>query len=170
MCQEEDAVTHAQEHALPQLSAFQPCLLAHPVAETGWTNLHLPPPRRWHITLQIGCHPALHPLSKLPIDWPAVSICRGVASGRGRQHHNSATHRSKENITSAPLSCNCRKVPYLYVEEKEREEVSLYLSLMRQREWLTLLLVSVTKMLAVVTSPGSDSPSGTSASVPDSCL
>ncbi len=28
------AVTHAEERALPQLSAFQQCLLSYPIAET----------------------------------------------------------------------------------------------------------------------------------------
>ena len=100
--------------------------ISHTHTHTHTHTLSLPPPSpRWHITLQIGCHPALHPLNELPIGWPAVSFAEGSPPG---VRDNITTHPhsvSKQNIASAPPACNRGRTSFIFMETRVKKSLSV---------------------------------------------
>lgn len=64
---------------LVHVSASPQCFLSGLIKELEWTNPPFSSHR--HNTLEIDCHPALRPLSKLPLHSPVVSFTQGLPPG-----------------------------------------------------------------------------------------
>lgn len=90
---------HAQKRAIFQLLSIVYSLILY--LKLGELMYTLPPLA--HRTSNKLSHKS--PSSQQAANRLASTLVgRGIASRRGRQHHNSTAHHSKQNITSAPLS------------------------------------------------------------------
>lgn len=90
---------------------------------------------RRHIALQIGCHPALHPLEELPIHWPAVSFSEEQPAGgwETTSQLSRTSFKTKYNLCSTVLLLQGSCV----FAWNEREKISLTLAQFNETDRMT---------------------------------